>query len=207
MITCEELSSLREDIRAKMSEKRYLHTLGVERAAQRIGLACLPEKVTELCAAALLHDVVKEAPIEDQISLMGAWKEPLTEEDYESKALYHAFAAPMGVKKYFPHFATDDILSAVFLHTSGGANMSVFDEIIFVADFVEDGRAYDACRESRECFFEALDVAKTRDEKLRVLHSAVLQVIDFTVAYLEKVGKNVNSRMILARRAIASKII
>ena len=84
--------------------------------------------------------------------------------------------------------------------------MSVFDEIIFIADFVEDGREYAACKEIRNLLFSRLSAAESREECLKTLHLMVVEVIDFTFKYLEERGKSVNGRMILAKKAVLAKI-
>ena len=207
MITEEKLSLLRAQVESRLSARRFAHTLGVERAAREIGVHCLPDKIAELSAAALLHDVAKELSCDEQLALMRNSGIDFSDEDYVSEALYHAFVAPDVVRSEFSDFATDEILSAVFSHTSGGANMSVFDEIIFLADFVEDGREYASCRDVRKQLFDRLEATRDTTQKLQVLHNHVLLVIDFTINYLEEKGRNVNKRMFLARNAIASKLL
>ncbi len=207
MISETSLAGLRKEVGATLSEKRFLHTLGVERAAVDIGRHCLPDRLTELSAAAILHDAAKELPREEQLGFMRGSDVAFTDEDFASETLYHAFCAPAFIKERFPEFATDEIISAVFLHTSGGEAMSVFDEIIFLADFVEDGREYNACKTIREDLFSALDGETDIDKKIKILHFQVLRVIDFTVNYLQKRERPVNSRMLLARNSIIEKII
>ena len=134
MIGENELQTLRSNVAKALSEKRFMHSLGVKRAAIEIGKHCLPSKLNELSAAALLHDIAKELPKEEQLYAMRRCGYELTDEDYSSEALYHSFAAPYIIKERYASFATDDILSSVFMHTSGGDSMTVFDEIIFIAD-------------------------------------------------------------------------
>ena len=207
MITAQALDTLRKKVGERLSEKRFCHTLGVERAAILIGEHCLPDKLTELSLAALLHDVAKEMPTEEQRTIMESSGIPFTEEDYSSVALYHAFSAPDVIRRDFPEFATSDVLSAVFNHTSGREDMSVFDEIIFIADFVEDGRKYPVCKESRDALIGALEASDSREKKILALHKSVLSVMDFTVKFLEAKGKRVNTRMLLARNSIREKLI
>ena len=207
MITEKQLDDLRKKVSAVLSEKRFAHTLGVERAARELGYHCLPDSVLELRVAALLHDVAKELPTEEQKAIMCRSGMNFTDEDYRSEPLYHAFAAPTVIRDSFSEFATDNVLSAVFYHTSGGVDMTLFDEIIFIADFIEEGREYDTCKTTRQNLLSALKCSKNRNEKIRTLHSAVVNVIDFTVKYLENKGKAVNSRMILARKAIERKMV
>ena len=206
MIGEKELQTLRSDVAEALSEKRFLHSLGVERAAIEIGKHCLPSKLNELSAAAILHDVAKELPKEEQLYAMRRCGYELTDEDYSSEALYHSFAAPYIIKERYADFATEDILSSVFMHTSGGDSMTIFDEIIFIADFVEDTRSYDACKVARKKLFDELSSAETLEDKRNALHRSVIDVIDFTVKYLEDKGKAVNSRMLLAKSAVQSKI-
>ncbi len=207
MITETSLEILREKVSALLSDKRFAHTLGVERAARELGKHCLPDSIPELAAAALLHDIAKELSKDEQVAIMRKSGIAFTDEDYASEPLYHAFSAPTVIKEQFPEFATENVLSAVLFHTSADANMSLFDEIIFIADFIEDGRKYDACREARRDLLSSLEGETDVEKKLRILHLSVLRVIDFTVKYLEDKGKAVNSRMLLARKSIARKLI
>ena len=84
--------------------------------------------------------------------------------------------------------------------------MSVFDEIIFIADFVEDGREYEACIAIRNSLFLRLSTAESKEDRLKILHLMVIEVIDFTFKYLEERGKSVNSRMVLAKKAVLAKL-
>ena len=206
MICTDRIDKLRAEVKSRLSDKRFAHTLGVERAAVEIGKYCLPDKISELSAAALLHDIAKEMPCEAQIAAMLRSGVDFTSEDYNSSALYHAFAAFVVVREEFSDLATDNILSAVFKHTSGDSQMTDFDEIIFVADFVEDGREYSACREARERLLSRLAEADSYPECLQALHLTVIEVIDFTLKYLEDKGKTPNSRMLLAKRAVLAKM-
>ena len=60
-ITEEMLSDLRATLEARISPKRFCHTLGVEREIERLGQIYLPDKLLSLRAAALLHDVTNRA--------------------------------------------------------------------------------------------------------------------------------------------------
>ena len=68
--TEEMLTHLRNRVSTKMSKKRFIHTLGVEDTANELGEIFLSNKVTELRAAALLHDVAKELPTNELENLL-----------------------------------------------------------------------------------------------------------------------------------------
>ena len=70
-----EIEMLKNSVALRMSEKRFLHTMGVVFTAERLGKTLLPEKISELKAAALLHDVSKELPVSKHIEILLASNE------------------------------------------------------------------------------------------------------------------------------------
>ena len=66
----ELLNVLRKSVKSRISERRYLHTLGVEDMATKLGEHFIPEMISELRAAALLHDVAKELDYQEQIKII-----------------------------------------------------------------------------------------------------------------------------------------
>ena len=156
MISEQDLVALRSAVELRVSKKRFLHVLGVEDMARRIGERCLPNKLYELSAAALLHDVAKEIPIEEQIAIISNCASKITAEELNAPQIIHSFTAPHVVLRDFPQYATEEILSAVEKHTLGDADMSIFDEIIFIADYAEAGRSYESCIEVRNYLLDNL---------------------------------------------------
>ena len=77
----EMLSNLRTSVKARLSAKRYEHTIGVEAMASRLGWILMPDKIYELRAAALLHDISKEIPYEEQVDLLSKSTVVYTDED------------------------------------------------------------------------------------------------------------------------------
>ena len=117
MIDKSLITALQAGVRERMSEKRYIHTLGVMEMASRLGAYCLQEKTDELVCAALLHDVAKEMTDSELISI-------IQQEYAESEGIisygrevWHSFASPGVIKRDFVAFATPEILSAVRKHT------------------------------------------------------------------------------------------
>ena len=195
------LVDLREQLKSRLSEGRYLHTLGVERAAVRLGEYCLSENISELRAAALLHDVAKDLSNEKQREILEQ-TDDISLSDYLSPPVFHSLTAPHVIKEEFSRFATDSVLNAVKYHTTASPDMTVFDEIIFVADFIEDTRVYSASIEARDTLYRALSSSKSREECIVHLHRTVIWILDFTVNYLKSRNKYVNERTVLAREAL-----
>lgn len=203
IITEEELSALRRAVAPYLSPARYRHTLGVAKSAAYLASSFFSkEAVRELCAAALLHDIAKELPQEEQKRLMQEGDEPLDEEDLSTPALYHAFAAPALIKRDFPRFATEDILSSVFYHTTGRAGMTLFEKIVFLSDYIEEGRTYPSCVKVRSDLAHALAEGVSPRE---ALDRAVLSALEYTLSSLTERSLAVNSRTVAARDALLTE--
>ncbi len=204
MFCSNDLEKLRRRVSEKVSQKRFSHILGVERCAVYLGKLILPDVVDELSAAALLHDIAKEIPYDEQIKLLEDNDFDLSEEDRKTPGVLHSFTAPIIIKKYFPEFATDNILSSVLYHTVGRENMSIFEKIIFISDYCEDTRKYDSCIKVRMSLVEGIEEL-SYEKKLERLDTACLLSIDGALDALNRCNVPINSRMYLTRNSLLKK--
>lgn len=202
----DNLTPLRDAVSGYMSDKRFKHTLGVENMAVELSALLLPEKEHELRCAAILHDVAKEISVEEQLSLIEALNFKERDLCAESPSCFHAFAAPMLIKRDFPEYATEDILSATFKHTTGYTEMSVFDKIIFISDYAEEGRTYPPCIKLRHTLLQGLREAETAKDRERVLNRAIVSAMDNTLFSLQARGAKVSELTVLAKNAISALI-
>ena len=189
-----ELDVLKEHVKCRMSEKRFSHTLAVERTARILGELILPSSTSELRAAAILHDVTKEIDIFDQINMLESFGFPLTEEDKKTEGIIHSFTAPITIKRDFSRFATENILSAIEKHTVGDEEMSIFDMIIFVSDYAEDTRPFPSCKEVRKKLFENLE-NENYEGRVERLKNAFCGAVLGAENALNRLGVPINSRM------------
>lgn len=203
-ITEPMLDALRATVRTCMSAHRYAHTLGVERAVQRMGRIYLPEKLGELRAAALLHDITKEIPLDGQLALCREGRIPLTDSEMRQKEILHARTAPVYIRQNFPSYATDEILSAVSRHTVGAENMSVMDKLLCLSDYIEEGRTYPACVQLREYFFSHLPQIEEKD-RLPFLNGALLCAFDGTLLSLIAKKALISADTIAARNGLLAE--
>ena len=201
----EQLESLRKKVSACLGDKRFRHTLVVERAAAYLAKKILPEKESEIRAAALLHDVTKELSVEEQLRIIKDNLPSLSDSDMMASSVYHSFTAPYVISKDFSEFATEDILSAVFNHTVGSPDMSVFDEIIFVSDYIEEGRTYPVCVELRESLMSNLSKSRETSESIAYLHEATIESLDNTIISLVKRGGFLHERTVMTRNAFLGR--
>lgn len=186
--TEDDLLSLREKVSERLSEKRFRHTLAVEEEAAFIAERLIPEKKSEVRAAALLHDVAKELSSEKQLNYYYDFDIIKINADRTPEAILHALAAPAVIKREFSGFATDDILSAVAKHTTGKVGMSVFDAIIFISDYIELTRKHETCRKCREYFHERIDFCKNREQMLALLKETVKISLSDTLSHIRTKG-------------------
>ena len=201
-----DIEVARRIAREHMSEKRFSHSLGVESAAVRISQYCLPEMVDELRVAAILHDIAKEFSFDYQLSLTKKWGTRISEVDLQTRAALHSFAGAMYLKEKHTDFISDKIIDAVFYHTVGSDEMDIFSEIIYVSDFVEEGREYESCIQMANFLFSNLSEKNSREENLRHLHMTTLKIIDRTIDILSSRNMIINERTLRAREKFLSLI-
>lgn len=165
--TSEKREQLMQRVQMQMSERRFKHVLGVEETA--IALAkkygASPEKAS---IASLTHDYAKERPDDEFILVInrdGYDKELLN----YGNAIWHGLVGADFVSRELG-ITDEEILSAIRLHTTGAAQMSLLDKIIYVADYIEPGRTFPGVKEARELALLDLDEAVAFETKHTLEH-------------------------------------
>ncbi len=209
-ITAEMLDSLRNKLERSylegaMSEKRYRHTLEVEKMAARLGALFAPEKENILRAAALLHDVTKEYPVEAQIALADEYGIKLTELDKCAPKTLHAMTAAASIARYYPEFNSGEIVSAVRWHTTGHAGMTLCEKLVYLADYIDMSRTFPDCVKLREYFFRDGLLDMSEAERLSHLDATLLISYDMTIGALIEKKTPISPDTIAARNEIAVK--
>ena len=197
-----ELTMLACKVKKQMSEYRFEHTRGVFKAADMLSRLYMPEHLSELRAAALLHDITKELSKEEHIALMKKHSLPFTDSDIEAEPLLHSKTAELMVKDQYPEFATKRICQALRYHTTGNDDMTLFDAIIYIADYIEDGRTNDFCVKLREYFWSAEPSRMNIEERITHLWKTVLLSLDMTIEKISARGGTVDEKTYIARALI-----
>lgn len=201
-----QIDNLRLEVGKRLSEKRFIHTLGVEKMAVIIGEKICPECIDRLRIAALLHDISKEYSEAEHILVAKKHNIVFTDEDISSPPLWHSITAPAVVKEEFSEFADEDILSAVYNHTVGAPDMTLFDEIILFSDYIEEGRRYKNCIDLREKFLLELSTAKSREDCVTALHRAVAVSLQNNINEFVSRGQSFHGRTKATYDAILAKL-
>ena len=205
-ITDQTLKDLCDEIKGRMSARRFEHTLGVEQMADRISAIYCPEKRQMLRAAALLHDVTKELSVEEQITIFERYGEPLDNCFIDSPPLMHAITAALIIPTEFENLATDELVEAVRYHTTGRAGMSLSEKIIYLSDYIEHNRTYDDCIQLRDMFWGADMENMSDDERMLHLDRVLAESFDMTVADLCRRDKKVCPNTASARDYLIQEI-
>lgn len=171
----------REDIlaylRSNLKESRVLHILGVAEAAKELA-SVYGEDQDKAELAALYHDILKDKDKNWLISYLKSHGE----EPIEGLLAWKTLHAPAGAifAKEVCGQKSEEILNAIRFHTTGRADMSVLEKIIFVADYIEEGRSFPGVDELRMLARMDLD-------------QAVLASLESSIRHLRDMNEHVMS--------------
>ena len=131
----DDLITLREKVRSALDLSRYEHTLGVEYTAAALAM-CHGANVRNAQIAGLLHDCAKCIPHSEKIAFCEEKGLAISQVEREKPDLLHAkVGAYIAAEKY--HVNDPEILAAIRSHTTGRPGMSVLEQIVFIADYIE----------------------------------------------------------------------
>lgn len=195
----EILATLRENVKNEMGEKRYRHTLEVEKMAMRLGEIYAKDQIPFLRAASLLHDVTKERSAEEHIAICEGAGLLVSAAERKSPKMFHSKTAALIIPQKYPEFATPEIISAVRYHTTGKADMSIMEKIIYLADYIDMSRTFEDCVRLREFFFDFDFENSSEKEKLEHLNDTLIMSYDLTIRGLLEDKKHINDMTFEAR--------
>lgn len=190
-------------VRSLQSEKRFRHTLAVVKEAEYIAKTCAfcEAEAEKAKLAALLHDITKCFSDEEQQKMFEKYgidvpSEPPTA--HEKTGAYFA-------RELFDKDIVDDeIFSAIFCHTTGKAGMSALDMAVFIADFTEETREHEACREVRAYLHAECERINGEREKANgLLRDVTMKIIGNTLGFLTLKKRKIDLRTVEAWNFLA----
>ena len=138
-----------------LKPKRMPHVLGTEQEAVRLARQYGAD-VTKAQIAALLHDCTKKLNRDEQLALCAHYSivpDPL---ERQTLKLLHAKTGAAVARDLFG--VDDDIYNAIYWHTTGKADMTVLEKVIYMADYVEPNRVFDGVDDLRDAVHTDLDM-------------------------------------------------
>jgi len=152
------IAELQQAMKERLPEKRYLHTLGVAHTAACLAM-CYGCDVEQAMIAGLLHDCAKYLPDEEQIRECEHYGLIISEYERQAPYLLHGKLGAQYAREYY-NIEDNEILSAIYYHTVGRPGMTLLEQIVFAADYMEPGRRMiPGLPEIREMVFRDLDTA------------------------------------------------
>lgn len=145
---------LLERLEQTLSPHRYQHVLNVEKAAIQLAEAYGQDPI-KAGLAGLLHDYAKEKP--DSYFQQLIQERNLDPDLLQwGNNLWHGY---LGIYAIEEELGLEDpeILEAIRVHTIGKAEMSPLDMILYVADYIEEGRNFPGVEEARRIAFSSLE--------------------------------------------------
>ena len=189
-----------------MSEFRFTHTAEVEKMAARLSGLYAPEDTDLVRVAALLHDITKEKNADGQIEMLESFGEKTDALDRLSYKTLHARTAVYAIKRDYPEFADGEVLSAVRYHTTGRADMSLTEAIVFLADYIDMSRKFDDCVYLRNYFWDAEPENMSESDREEHLWRTIVLAFDLTLDSLTKEGGIISTESVEARNSIIVKL-
>ncbi|MCH3971886.1 MAG: bis(5'-nucleosyl)-tetraphosphatase (symmetrical) YqeK [Oscillospiraceae bacterium] len=127
-------------IRPLLGDYRFNHSVCVSEAAKKLAKQ-YGANVEKAEMAGMLHDIMKDIPCERQLQLMAEYGIVLTPLEQHAPKLWHAMLGA-GYLRNALGIDDQELLDSVRYHTTGRANMTLMDKIIFTADFISADRTY-----------------------------------------------------------------
>lgn len=177
----EELHSY---VRDHVDDRRYAHILSVEKKACELAQIFLPEKISELRAAAILHDVTKCLSLDEHMKICRRFGYPVGEETPHQ--VLHAITGALMISGelsvMYPVLSDPEIFTAVRWHATGHSGMSIFEAVIYLADYIEDSRVYDDCVAVRN--YLSMGLGKNRNDNYLHLYKTLVISFGYTMEKL-----------------------
>ena len=174
-----------------MPEKRLLHTLGVRQTA--VVLAGLyGARMQAAGVAAMLHDIAKPLSLPEMQKKAQEYDLRLPKDIYADENLLHGPLAA-AIAEHELSVTDAEILSAIACHTTGKPDMTVLEQVIYLADAIEPTRR------------DYPGLAQIRALAQTNLSAAVLLSMRRTREYVLSQGHAFCSQTELAMQSLAAK--
>ena len=194
------IKPLHEAVKRELSEKRLSHVVSVAKTAFEICtlLTLSKEETEKTVTAAYLHDITKEKEKAWHYEFCLQNGIILTEDDKMTDEVLHQITGAPYAKKMLPNVVCPTVYGAISRHCTGDAGMSIYEKIVFLADYIESLRKNEACKALNHFFF-----CECYDGNIRKhLDKAVLLAYDNTVRYLSEKGGSIHPATLKGRQDI-----
>ena len=162
------LTNIEQYLHERLDARRLQHSRNTAKVAVELARKYGADEQKALVAG-LLHDVAKGFCRQGMLNVAEQYHVDADEMEKASPELLHGKLGAAMVKTDLG-ISDDEILSAIRWHTTGRANMSLLEKIIYLADLIEPSREFAGIDEIRKLAYQDIDEA---------MLVALKQVMDF----------------------------
>lgn len=164
--TAEKINEYELLIKSRLSQYRYNHSMNVAESA-----VYLAEKYSADCekayVAGILHDIMKEESLVTQRQLIESDGYKMTSTELAVPSVYHQMSGAAYCKKVLC-IDDDEIIGAIRFHTTGKADMTLLEKVVYTADFISVERNYPDVDIMRRLADESLEKAMLHSLKYTI---------------------------------------
>lgn len=150
------MDRLEQVVVSLLKPNRVAHVLGCRDTAVELAKRWGADE-TDAARAGILHDITKAIDGPLQLTLCEAYGKILSDFSRRYPKTLHALTGSMVAQRIFGE--NEAVVSAIEHHTTGKADMSLLEKIIYVADYMEPNRNFPGVEKLRELAFSDIDAA------------------------------------------------
>lgn len=186
---CNDIGALERFMKENLKESRYRHSLGVEKMAVKLA-DIYGADADKAAFTGRYHDIAKcfdQKTMDENIK-----RYSLDESLLGNPALAHSKVGAAILEHEFG-VTDEDILNAVKYHTTARKDMSLLEQITYVADVVEENRTYP-------------DLKYYQDLAAKDLDQCTLEILEYTISDLTDKYRQIDKDTLRAYNYIKHKL-
>lgn len=187
----ELIEQIKKDLKETLSERRYIHSLGVMEMAGKLA-KIHNEDIETTKIAGLLHDIAKEMPKEEMLKYVKENNIETNKIERINTAILHGkIGADIARKRYG---VSKQIQDAIKYHTTTSPEMDTLAKIVYVADKTEMNRKS-----------EDYDIEYERKLAKEDLDAVIIYIIDANIKSLIDKNKLIEEESVKTRNSLMIK--
>ena len=185
------IEQIKKDLKEILSERRYIHSLGVMEMAGKLA-KIHNEDIETTKIAGLLHDIAKEMPKEEMLKYVKENNIETNKIERINTAILHGkIGADIARKRYG---VSKQIQDAIKYHTTTSPEMDTLAKIVYVADKTEMNRKS-----------EDYDIEYERKLAKKDLDAVIIYIIDANIKSLIDKNKLIEEESVKTRNSLMIK--
>jgi len=187
-----KIDSMKLKLKNMLDQERWNHSLNTSQIAYELAIRFGADS-NKARIAGLLHDCAKNITFKKLKEIAIIHKIKFDVKIDNIPKVLHSFVGEIIAMQEFK-IREADILQAIRLHSTGGANMSILDKIVYLSDKIEPLRNFKG-------------ITKIRQMALKDLDKAILMLLDEGLISLIQKGLLIYPATMEARNEILSKVV